>query len=42
VYDVNNNIEPSLRSVTITMQYTTATTRLPKTYILNSFISQYQ
>ena len=42
VYDVNNNLITSLRSVTITMQYSTSTTRLPKTYILNSFISQYQ
>jgi len=40
--DVNNNLITSLRSVTITMQYSTSTTRLPKTYILNSFISQYQ
>jgi len=28
--------------VTITMQYSTSTTRQPKTYIVNSFISQYQ
>jgi type II secretory pathway pseudopilin PulG len=32
----------SLRSVTITVQYTTAQMNLPKTYILNSYISQYQ
>jgi len=42
VYDANNNMITSLRSVTITMQYSTSTTRQPKTYILNSFISQYQ
>jgi prepilin-type N-terminal cleavage/methylation domain-containing protein len=42
VYDANNNMITSLRSVTITMQYSTSTTRQPKTYILSSFISQYQ
>jgi len=42
VYDVNGNIVPTLRSVTITMQYATARTKLPKTYVLNSFISQYE
>jgi len=42
VYDANNNMITSLRSVTITMQYSTSTTRQPKTYIVNSFISQYQ
>jgi hypothetical protein len=41
LYDVDNNIVPSLRSVTITMRYATAQTKLPKTYVLNSFISQY-
>ena len=42
VYDVDGNIVPTLRSVTITMQYATARTKLPKTYVLNSFISQYE
>ena len=42
VYDANNNMITSLRSVTITLQYSTSTTRQPKTYILSSFISQYQ
>ena len=42
VYDANNNMITSLRSVTITMQYSTSTTRQAKTYIVNSFISQYQ
>jgi len=32
----------SLRSVTITVQYQTSQMNLPKTYILNSYISQYQ
>jgi len=33
---------PTLRNVTITMTYTTPQTKAPKTYILNSYISQYQ
>jgi len=33
---------PTLRSVTITMTYMTPQTKVPKTYILNSYISQYQ
>jgi prepilin-type N-terminal cleavage/methylation domain-containing protein len=41
VVDVNNNSVPSLRSVNITMQYTTAS-NLQKSYVLNSFISQYR
>ncbi len=32
----------SLRGVTVSIQYTTPQTRLQKTYILNSYISQYQ
>jgi prepilin-type N-terminal cleavage/methylation domain-containing protein len=31
-----------LRSVTITMQYTVSPSRLPQTYVLNSYISEYQ
>ncbi len=42
LFDVNNNLVPTLRSVTITMQYTTPQTRLQKTYVLNSFISKYR
>ena len=42
LYDSNNNMVPTLRSVTITVQYTTPQSRLSKAYILNSFISQYQ
>ena len=33
---------PSVRAVTITVQYSTSQTNQPKTYILNSYISQYQ
>jgi prepilin-type N-terminal cleavage/methylation domain-containing protein len=32
----------TLRSITITMQYSTSQTKLPKTYILNSYISEFQ
>ena len=32
----------SLRSVTVTVQYATPQMKLPKTYILNSYISQFQ
>ena len=42
VYDSNNNLIPTVRAVNITVQYTTPQTRLPKTYTLNSYISQYQ
>jgi type II secretory pathway pseudopilin PulG len=42
LYDSQNNVVTTLRSVTITVQYATTQTKLPKTYSLNSFISQYQ
>ena len=42
VYDSNNNLEVSLRGVNVTVQYATTQARLPKTYVLSSFISQYQ
>ena len=42
VNDANGNAVASLRSVTITVQYQTSQTNLPRTYILNSYISQYQ
>ena len=42
LYDSQNNVIQSLRSVTITVQYSTTQGRLPQTYIVNSFISQYQ
>ena len=41
-YDANNNPMTALRGVTITIQYTTSQTKLPKTYVLNSYISQFQ
>ena len=41
LYDSGNNLISSLRSVTVTVQYSTPQTRLPKTYTLNSYISQF-
>ncbi len=42
VTDSSSNVISSLRAVNITMQYTTSQTRLQKTYVLSSFISQYR
>jgi prepilin-type N-terminal cleavage/methylation domain-containing protein len=42
VYDAAGNAVPSVRAVTITVQYSTSQTSQQKTYILNSYISQYQ
>jgi len=42
VYDANNNVVATLRGINITVQYSTSQTKLPKTYVLNSLISQYQ
>jgi len=42
VLDSGGNPISTLRSVTITMQYYTAQSKLQKTYILNSYISQFQ
>jgi prepilin-type N-terminal cleavage/methylation domain-containing protein len=42
VLDSNGNVVPTLRGVNITMQYTTSQAKLPKTYVLSSFISQYR
>jgi prepilin-type N-terminal cleavage/methylation domain-containing protein len=42
VTDVNGNIIPTLRSINISIQYSTPRTRVPKTYVLTSFISQYR
>ena len=42
VTGVSGSVVNSLRSVTITVQYSTPQTNTPKTYILNSYISQYQ
>lgn len=41
LFDANGNLVSTLRSVTITMRYQTPR-KQPKTYVLNSFISQYQ
>lgn len=42
VVDSNGNVVSSVRGINITMQYSTSQTRLPKTYVLSTFISQYQ
>jgi prepilin-type N-terminal cleavage/methylation domain-containing protein len=42
LYDAQGNLVTTLRGVTITMQYTTSQATLQKTYVLNSFISQFQ
>ncbi len=41
VYDAQGNLVTTLRGVTVTMQYSTPQ-RLQKSYVLNSFISEYQ
>jgi type II secretory pathway pseudopilin PulG len=42
VYDAAGNAVPSVRAVTITVQYSTSQSSQQKTYIVNSYISQYQ
>jgi len=42
MYDASGNLISTLRSITITVQYTTAQTKTPKTYIMNSLISEFQ
>jgi prepilin-type N-terminal cleavage/methylation domain-containing protein len=42
VTDSNGTVIASLRGINITIQYSTTQTRQPKTYVLSSFISQYQ
>jgi prepilin-type N-terminal cleavage/methylation domain-containing protein len=42
VLDSNGNVVPTLRGVNISLQYTTSQAKLPKTYVLSSFISQYR
>jgi hypothetical protein len=42
VLDVNGNLMPTLRSVNISIQYSTPRLRFPKTYVMNSFISQFR
>jgi type II secretory pathway pseudopilin PulG len=41
MYNAQNELESSLRSVTITVQYTTAQQRSQKAYVLSSYISQF-
>ncbi len=41
VLDASGNVVPTLRSVTITVQYSTPQVKTGKTYVLNSFISQF-
>lgn len=42
VLDSDGNVVPTLRGVNISVQYTTSQAKLPKTYVLSSFISQYR
>jgi len=42
LYDSSGNLISTVRSVTITMNYTTPQMKTQKTYILNSYISEYQ
>jgi prepilin-type N-terminal cleavage/methylation domain-containing protein len=39
---ISNTASADLRSVAITIQYTTPTSKFPKTYVLSGFISQYR
>jgi type II secretory pathway pseudopilin PulG len=42
VLDSSGNVVPTLRGVNVALQYTTSQAKLPKTYVLSSFISQYR
>jgi prepilin-type N-terminal cleavage/methylation domain-containing protein len=42
LYDAGGNLISTLRSTTVTVQYQTAQMQAPKTYSLNSFISEFQ
>lgn len=42
LYDAGGNLVSTLRGITVTVQYSTPQAKTPKTYILNSYISQYQ
>ena len=42
VVDAQGNINPTLRSINITIQYYVPRRRTPKTYVLSSLISQYR
>ena len=39
---VSGTVVPTLRGVNITVQYTTTQAKLPKTYVLSGFISEYR
>ncbi len=41
LYDTNNILIPTLRQVTVTVQYTTPTTVAPKTYTIVEYVSGY-
>jgi len=42
LYDGNGNLISTVRSVTITVTYANPQTKLPQSYILNSYISEYE
>jgi prepilin-type N-terminal cleavage/methylation domain-containing protein len=42
VVDASGNVVATLRGINITVQYQTTQTRIPKTYVLSTLISQYQ
>jgi Tfp pilus assembly protein PilV len=42
LYDAQGNPVTTLRGINISVQYATSQARLPKTYVLSSFISQYR
>lgn len=42
IYDINGNLTTTLRSVNITVQYATTQSKLPKSYVLSTFVSQYR
>jgi len=42
LYDAQGNLVTTLRAVNITIQYATPQTKLPKSYVLNSYISEFQ
>jgi type IV pilus modification protein PilV len=42
VYDSSGNLVSTLRGVNITVQYATPQMKLPKSYVVSSFISQYR
>jgi prepilin-type N-terminal cleavage/methylation domain-containing protein len=42
VLDTSGNVIPTLRAITITVQYTTPQSSWPRQYVLNTFISPYR